>query len=187
VDRARHGPGPAPLDQLVDSGRRESLRFRREGVADGRFSLELVRRAVAERDSVAWEAFVALHGTCVLAAIWRHPAWLPGLEDDAYWLNRTFQRFWMAVGADRVHQFSTLAALLTYLKMCAHSVVLDEIRVRRPGRLTPLEQVDEPDLGCGDAVAEAIDELAVVELWRSVEDELHGEQRAPDRPPVVGW
>lgn len=164
-----------PLGELVEACQRESLRYRREGVADERFAMEVVRRAVGDRDSLAWEAFVMQHRACVMATIRRHPAWLANVEEDAYWLNRTFQRFWMAVGPHRLHQFTTLASVIGYLKMCAHSVVVDEIRLRRPEPVKPIEQVPEYDLGSGDAVAEAIDELAAVELWRSIEGELHGE------------
>jgi hypothetical protein len=98
------------------------------------------------------------------------------VEDDAYWVNRTFQRFWMALGPARFN-FSELGGVLRYLKMCAHSVLLDEVRGSGADRVEPLPDDEEGSapLG-GDVEGPTLDRLAAAELWKTVEQEL------PDGP-----
>ena len=49
----------------------------------------------------------------VRAWIRRHPAAAAAGEDDEYWVNRAFERFFIAVGPERFGTFPSLAALLT--------------------------------------------------------------------------
>jgi DNA-directed RNA polymerase specialized sigma24 family protein len=56
----------------------------------------------------------------------------------------TFERFWQAVGPDRFERFRDKGALLSYLKLCAASVVLDEARRRRrPVEILSLDQLSD--------------------------------------------
>src|SRR5437763_15100906 len=101
----------------------------------------------------------------VLAWVRRHPAAATTGEDDDYWINRTFERFWRAIGPDRFDHFPGVADLLTYLKTCAHSVLLDEVRARKQAQFEPLpeaaEDEDEP-IGVADV---AVSSLVGRELW----------------------
>ena len=46
-------------------------------------------------------------------------------------VNLVFERFWVAIGPDRFAEFPSVAALLKYLKMCVHTVLIDEVRAAR--------------------------------------------------------
>jgi DNA-directed RNA polymerase specialized sigma24 family protein len=93
--------------------------------------LELFRRAICASDQAAWEAVVARYRGLVICWTRRSRA-AALLEDDAeYWVNRTFERFWVAVTPARFQHFSALAAVLGYLRLCAHSVLLDALRSER--------------------------------------------------------
>ena len=118
---------------------------------------------------------VAQYRALVLAWVRRHPAYPVTDEEDDYWVNRTFERFWQAVGPARFHAFPGLTALLKYLKLCAGSVLLDEARRGLTEAAEPLAG-RAVGLAGGPGGEEAVlGELAGRELWRAIEGEVRGE------------
>ena len=160
----------ASLDTLADQCREQTERYRRGEASLEAFCLELLRRSLVERDERAWHAIFAQYRTMVLAWIRRHPASTALDEDDDYWVNRTFERFWKSIGPDRFHLFPGLSTLLGYLKTCAHSVLLDEARARARDRALSEtgQDLDDPP----DVEARAVDSLVGQDLWAAVGREL---------------
>jgi hypothetical protein len=138
-------------------------------------ALELLSRAVRSRDGAAWEAFVGQYKGLVLSWVRGHPAYATVSEADSFWLDRTFQRFANAVGPDRLDLFPSLAAALQYLKMCAHSVLVDEARSRGRGRHVSLELLDDYVAAPVDVEGSVVGNLAARELWAAVLRELPDE------------
>lgn len=160
--------GRAAIDELVARCRDETEKFLRRESADDGFCHELFRRAIAERAHAAWDAVFAQYRGMVLAWVRRHPLAATTHEDDDYWVNRTFDRFWGAVTPERFVTFTGMAALLRYLKLCAHSVLMDEARARRAARTEPFtDAVAETSAG-PDIAGAVADELAGGALWEVV-------------------
>jgi hypothetical protein len=144
----------------------------KEPAAADRAGYELFRRAVCERDDEAWRAAIEAYKGLVLATIRRHAAAAQLREDDLYWVNRAFQRFWLAVGPDRFEQFAELPAILGYLKMCAASVLLDELRARQRRPLVSLDEAGDDLLttrGDGEPDTSRLD---ASDLWSAVREAL---------------
>src|SRR5438128_2583506 len=113
------------IADLVAACRAETNRFRGgEACSDG-YCFELFRRAVCHRDDDAWAAIMEQYRGLVLSWLRQHSASSAVQEDDDYWITRTFERFWMAVGPERFAHFGELGGVFQYLKMCVHSVLLD--------------------------------------------------------------
>ncbi len=163
-----------PIADVVVACREETARFLRHELAHDGFCFELFRRAVGERDEAAWAAVFAQYHGMVRGWVRHHPAAPPDRGDDDYWLNRAFERFWNAVGTDRVAAFPNIAALLRYLKMCVHSVLLDESRARGAAPTTPLEALREQD-AASDVADSVADQLAASDLWAAVDAEAGSE------------
>jgi DNA-directed RNA polymerase specialized sigma24 family protein len=165
-----------PVAELAIACRTETSRYRGgESCSDG-YCFELIRRAVCNRDDAAWEAVMAQYRGLVLSWVRQHPASTAVVEDDDYWVTRTFERFWMAVGPERFSRFSELGAVAQYLKMCVHSVLLDEVRARRAAPTEPLGD-EEDEMGHGPDVGElVVDRLNERDLWRTIQRVL------PDEP-----
>lgn len=161
--------------ELARRCREETLRFLRAEPRDDSFCFELFEHAVARRDTDAWEAILAQYRGIVLAYVAQHSAAAALHEPDDYWVNRAFQRFWLAVGPERFAQFRDLPSLLKYLKLCVHSVLLDELRARRVGATTSLDDVPESTPSPHDAEHSAISSLAGQQLWDTILGELHDE------------
>jgi hypothetical protein len=155
--------------------REETLRFLRGEPRDDMYCFELFQLAIAQREHDAWEAIMSQYRGIVLAYVGQHSASSLVREPDDFWVNRAFQRFWMAVGADRFDQFHDLPGILKYLKLCVHSVLLDEVRARRGGTVGSLGEVPETTIAQEDAETTVVGELASQQLWNAITEELRGE------------
>jgi hypothetical protein len=195
-----------PTAALAEACREETEKVRRGEPSRDEFCFELIGRALRERDHAAWEAIRGHYRRMVLAWVRQHPMANAVQEEDDYWVTRAFERFWAAIGPERFDSFPSLAALLQYLKMCVHSVLLDEVRARGAA---PTESLDELGEGVGegpDIEELAVGQLAGLDLWNAIVAELTDEaerlvvylsfvrdikpaeiqRRHPDRYPAVG-
>jgi hypothetical protein len=165
--------GELSVLELARRCREETLRFLGGQDRDDAFCFELFQRAVVHRDDVAWEAIVTQYRGIVLAYVGQHSAAALLHESDDYWINRAFQRFWSAVGPDRFAGFADLPALLKYLKLCVHSVVMDDVRARRAE--ASLDEVPETTPSKTNAERSVLGTLSGEQLWAAILHQLHDE------------
>jgi hypothetical protein len=163
-------PTPDPVRRLSTETLVRAFTAQAAQAADGectndRFALELLRRALAHDDALAWSAFTTQYRRLLLRVVRHHAGSLLADEDEDYWVDRTMERFWRAVGARGLDGFPSLAAVLQYLKLCARSVLLDELRARRLPRLTALEDAAAERTHMEPAV---LGDLAARDLWQLV-------------------
>jgi hypothetical protein len=128
----------------------------------------LLRRAIAGRDQDAWAACLHRFRPAVLASLRRQPVAIIAAESDDYWVNRAFERFWSAVTPDRLGQFTSLGALLRYLQLCCHSVVLDELRVRRRTTCASLSRLGEDVATTNGGQETVVAHLSASALWDTI-------------------
>jgi len=155
----------AAVPELARLCREETTRYLRREPSRDDFCLELLRRGVVERDQAAWAAIVGQYRGMVLS--WQRKGFGTAMqeEDDDHWVNRTFERFWLAVGPERFANFPSLATLLQYLKQCAITALLDETRQSTRRRL------DEQAAALGasaDPEPLALGALAGRDLWQLI-------------------
>lgn len=168
-------PRQLSLVDLAAACQQETSRFQRGQSSRDEFCRELFYRAICLRDHGAWERIVFQYRGVVLAWIRHHPASSSAREGDDYWLNRTFERFWAAVGPDRFDRFPDLASLLKYLKMCVHSVLLDDVRAQGAAQLESLDDAPARSVEAPDFDMQAVGQLAGQELWNTIVAELPDE------------
>ena len=91
---------------------------------------ELFRRAIVERDTDAWAAIHAHYHPLLISWASRLSArshideWYDDIADQA------LARAWIALVPERFAQFSSLARLLAYLRVCVTSTVIDCVRAQ---------------------------------------------------------
>jgi DNA-directed RNA polymerase specialized sigma24 family protein len=164
-----------PLTELARRCREETQRFLGGGDRDDAYCFEIFQRAVVHRDDDAWAAIVGQYRGIVLSYVSQHSAAGVLRETDDYWINRAFQRFWTAVSPDRFGHFPDLPSLLKYLKMCVHSVLMDEMRSRRAAATTSLDDVPETFPARTNAERTVLGELSGQQLWSVINRELQDE------------
>jgi RNA polymerase sigma factor (sigma-70 family) len=113
--------------------------------------LELFRRAVMQRDEGAWAAIYDQYADFVRR-------WLRARSDEHDELVlAAFERFWYAVDAEKMARFGCLAAILQYLKLCAHTARLDRIRgARVEAAEEPLDESAYALLAAPDTISETV-------------------------------
>jgi hypothetical protein len=164
-----------PLLELAGRCREQTLRFLHAEPRDDSFCFEIFQRAVVGRNDDAWAAIVTQYRGIVLAYVAQHTAAAMVQEPDDYWVNRAFLRFWSAVGPDRFGQFPDLPALLKYLKMCVHSVLMDELRARRAGMVSSMSEVPETAPAPDNSERTVVGKIAAAQLWETIIGELQDE------------
>ena len=111
----------------------------------------------------------------VLAYVGQHSAAAMVRESDDYWVNRAFQRFWMAVTPDRFGRFP---------ESCRAAEVPQDVRPQRAARRGPRPPRRVGILAGGrardnpeprDAEGAIVGKLAGQELWKAVNRELQDE------------
>lgn len=58
----------------------------------------------------------------------RHPSYPGANEEVQYFVNRAFEKLWHTLTPEKFQRFADLKALLSYLRLCTHSVVIDHAR-----------------------------------------------------------
>lgn len=162
------------VGELAHRCAEETHRFVRGEPRDDVFCFEIFARAVVQRDDQAWAAIMAQYRGIILAYVGQHASASLLREPDDYWVNRAFARFWSAVGPERFSQFPDLPALLKYLKLCVHSVLMDELRARRSPP-TSLDEIPESTPAASSDEHSVMGRLASEQLWEAILDELQNE------------
>jgi DNA-directed RNA polymerase specialized sigma24 family protein len=151
--------------------------FARQG-NDPRYCFELFRRAILHRDELAWKYLYGQYAPLIAVWVRRHPAFSSTGEEAEDFVDLTLVRIWTALTPDKFAHFSNLASVLSYLKRCVNSVIVDAVRANeRAGIDAQAEAVDDE----GQPGNQAVEELALTRmqrqaLWREIDARLHNEK-----------
>jgi len=153
----------------------ENERFHRGQPHDPRYGYELFRRALAERDELAWEYLYQLFSPMVERWVRRNSVFARSGESSEFLVGAVFFRFWRAITPERFAAFPNLSALLHYLRCCASGAVIDSARTQSWAEILPEETI-EHELVSDDAPdTEALDSICRDEFWRHLNALLNGE------------
>ncbi len=161
-----------PLAALVQRCAEERAKFRRQEPSDPVYCLEIFRRALGphvtqtQRDA-CWEAVYTSFAPDVLQWVRYHPATAKLMAHDPLeaYANEAFARMY-AANARHPLSVSTLGEILSFLRRCVSSVMLDALRAQR-AKETPLEE--EGEIPAPDPFDGLLQQLRVDELWQMVE------------------
>lgn len=145
---------------------------------DARFCFELFRRAILEREPLAWERVYAQYHTLVSGWVVRHQAFPGSGEEVQFFVNRAFEKMWAALAPEKFDHFPNLQSLLRYLQMCVHSAILDH--VRSAAQSTGERRVEDlvtASSGSGPVVEGTIaDRVHRREFWEQIEARLNDDK-----------
>lgn len=158
---------------LIEGCRRETERFMQHVSFREEPCFELFRRAVVLRDQRAWQGIFDQYRSLTLAWVRLHPAAAVIGEDEEYWINRAFERFWVAVPPERFAAFAGLAPLLRYLKLCVHTSLVDALRARRGAEADTLSERTQDT--APDVASDTVNEMSRDALWQAILDETQSE------------
>jgi DNA-directed RNA polymerase specialized sigma24 family protein len=157
---------------------RETALFFQRTSYDPRYCFEMFRRAIVERDQRGWELVYAQYHAQVASWVERHPAFPSCREETQYFVNRAFEKMWVAVTPDRFSRFPDLQSLLRYLQMCTHSVVLDQLRAAESAAVVVDVDMASVESRSGGPTVEdqVLSGMHGQELWDKIEARLNDEK-----------
>lgn len=157
------------LAQLSERCAEQTTLFFQQVEHDTRFCFELFRRALCEQDQAAWSLLVDQYRVLVRGWIRRHPSFPESGENDAFFLNRAFERLWSSIDEAKFKRFDDLRAVLRYLQMCINSVIIDHHRATRAVAMQT--ELSERDSALSNPSIElwALDRVERSRLWSYVQ------------------
>ncbi len=168
-------PCEMDLATLVQRCSTESERFYRGQQHDTRYSYDLFRRALVERDELAWEQLYLHYSGLVEGWIRRSGAFTSSGESSEYFVVGAFTKFWRALTPERFSAFPNLASLLQYLQLCSTSVVIDSVRAQSWSEMLPEETITSGHTPHYSPDEEAVSRVDREEFWCFINDQLHSE------------
>jgi hypothetical protein len=153
----------------------ESERFYRGQSHDTRFAYELFRRALVERDELAWEHIYNHYGSLVESWVRRSGAFVGSGESSEFFVGLAFTRFWRAITPERFESFPTLPSLLHYLQLCAGCVVIDSVRAQSWVEMLPEEAIPLDRAPQESPDEEAMERVNRQEFWSYINTQLNDE------------
>jgi DNA-directed RNA polymerase specialized sigma24 family protein len=91
---------------------------------------ELFRQAIVDRDSEAWGAIHQRFRSLLVSWAWRYGGRTFSAEECSDIADQAFARAWAALTPERFADFQTLARLLSYLRTCVSTTLIDCIRAQ---------------------------------------------------------
>ncbi len=173
------------LIDLANRCAKETERFFHGQSYEPQPCFELFRRAILEHDLFAWEAVYTQYQSLVGRWVQQHPGFEASGEEVQYFINRAFEKIWVALTPNKFRDFMQLGSLLSYLKMCTHSAITDHTRSLRLAELVALtEEVSFEKGEQGSSIEDhAIEHTDRQQFWDSISARLHDEK---ERQVVYG-
>ena len=161
------------LEDLTKCCVQEMNKYRRKEISSDQYCLEILRRAVVQRDNGAWVVLQQQFSENVRLWLARHPYRETALryEAEQSYVDDTFRRFWQAI-KDQQLIFSTLASALSYLHLCLNCAIMDTLRAYSRPKEEPI-----PDYMHGGVDGPGVeDRYHEGELWEVIKALLPGEK-----------
>lgn len=165
------------LARLADECDRESRRFFKREPYDPDYCYEIFRRAILQADEQAWHAIYEQYASLVTSWVYKHAAFHTSAEQAEYFVNRAFERMWLAITPEKFHQYPDLKALLKYLQMCVFSAIIDQARKSSLVELE-LEAYEHfnPGTNRSDMEKHVLDSLQRRKLWEEIEKRFNSQE-----------
>lgn len=157
----------------------ESERFFSRQKHDPRYCFEMFRRAVLNRDELAWECVYTQYLPLVKGWVERHSLFPAVDEESQYFVNWAFEKMWVVLSPEKFHRFPDLKSILRYLQMCVHSALVDYMRAREQAALLTDEVGEDTELENPDdiPVEEQVFSRSQAEsLWSMLDSRLKNEK-----------
>jgi len=145
---------------------------------DTRYCFELFRRAIRENDQTAWEIIFNQYQSLVTGWVRQHQGFESSGEEAQFFVTEAFAKISSILTSEKFDKFSNLKALLSYLKMCVHSVITDYNRKADQANLQVSFEEIQIDIKSSDPAPEStvLYKLDKHTLWTQLIDRLNDEK-----------
>ncbi len=130
------------IAELADHCMDEIKRFQRGEPSSDLYGIELFRRALKQLDALAWETVQQRFSEIVYSWMYQHPMRhiANRFDSEENYVAQAFARFWQATAGNQKIEFTTLAAIMRYLRASLNGTILDALRAYCRPRETSLPE-----------------------------------------------
>jgi RNA polymerase sigma factor (sigma-70 family) len=139
---------------------------------------ELFKQAVLYRSSIAWEKLYNHYLPLVIRWVRSKSVYWASGESAADFANRAFEKFWHALTPTKFSAFTDLRALLQYLRLCVHSVVIDYVRSLQHSQTRRNDELTDAVVDNNSLEHQYCSKLEKCDFWRRVEARLKNPKEA---------
>ncbi|KPJ94188.1 MAG: hypothetical protein AMJ53_05755 [Gammaproteobacteria bacterium SG8_11] len=166
------------LSDLVHNCAEETDLFFQHRDHDTRYCFELFRRAIHENNQYAWEIIFNQYQPLVTGWVRQHPGFETSGEETQFFVTGTFAKISSILTVEKFDNFSNLQSLLSYLKMCVHSVITDYNRTADRANLDISFDDIQYEIESTDPAPEKVvsDKLDNKTLWTQLNKRLNNEK-----------
>lgn len=132
------------LEVVAERCAKETRKFYARGDSRTEYCLELFRRALVLRNEVAWDCIYRQYNMVIRNWVRTDQIFQATGESEEYFANRALERFWQAIQGEKFERFETLPSLMSYMRMCVKTSLIDYARARKLSTMN-LEEV-RPDV-----------------------------------------
>jgi hypothetical protein len=143
---------------------------------DAIYCFELFRRAIRERDQLAWEMVYTQYNALVTGWVRQNPSFESSGEEVQYFVNGAFGKISGTLTPEKFGGFSDIGSLLRYLKMCVHSMIVDHNRLSEQAQLYPLDSALNEASADAPPEKQTMDRAYQQALWDWIDTRLHDEK-----------
>ncbi|MCG8352995.1 MAG: hypothetical protein MI924_34965 [Chloroflexales bacterium] len=158
-------------DDLAHRCLEETEKFNRRQESDDQFCFELWRRAFVDVKSDAFTHLFQIYTRSVTNWVYSHSRFEQTGEDADFFAQAALRKFYFALRGEKFKKFAGLPQILSYLKRCVHTEIMQYLRDQRPIEHKPL------DVASGVVVTPDLDTSTnLQEIWACVEQLLPDER-----------
>jgi hypothetical protein len=161
------------LDTLAQQCAQETDLYFKQKVHDNRYCFELFRRAIQEGSKAAWDLICSQYEALVTGWVIKHYAFSSSGEEAQYFVNGAFGKISGTITAEKFARFTDLGALLGYLKLCVHSVIIDFSRTSDFSNIVSLDSALKQKSSDPSPEEHALEQSEGRTLWNLLESRLH--------------
>lgn len=131
------------LEVLAQRCKEETRRYFEQVVNDTRYCFELFRRAFQGKDDLAWKEILENYNNTITGWVVRHYGFASSGMEAQDVIGDVIKKILSTMTAEKFGRFTNLPALLGYLKLCVHSVIVDCKRTAEYNNLSAWEEMSE--------------------------------------------
>ena len=161
------------ISALAEGTVKEIQKYKHWESSNEAYSLELLNRALKQKDSLAWEAVQLCFTDMMYQWLYCHPLQKVAyrFESKENYIVQGFARFWQAAANNEHITFPTLGAALKYMRISLHGAIVDTLRTYARSNIVALPADDEPGMFSYE------DEYDTGELWQTIHHLLTDERQ----------
>jgi hypothetical protein len=151
------------VDDLSRRCAEETSKYRLRQTTDPQYCFELLKRALLHGMSDAMTRVYQIYERLVTSWVYHHSRFSATEESADYFVSSAFSSFYFALRGPTFRQFSSVASVLAYLKLCVHTAIAQYLRNQEAAPTEPLTEGAEPGY-----TPDLASDLYADELWSHI-------------------